>query len=411
MLGLSSEEQSGVSIVAGTAIGASMLSLPFISGVAGFIPACMMMVACFLFAITTLLLFLEVTCYCKESDANIISMAHMHLGKGGEILTWFCFLFLLYIISTSYVSGGAELLQSVLSGLVDDHRYHAPMIIFTVVFGLVAFQGVNLLDKMNQILLFAMLLSYVGLIGTIGPYTKISYLSGGKPIYLISSIPITIAAFASHFVVPSLRKNFSTNLESLKKMIWLGSIIPLVIYLIYEYLIVALLPFEGANGLFAIAKSGSPLAALQKTLSADGSKAIPLLMNIFANCAILTSFLGVVLALSDFLEDGLHIQKYQYAKLISAALTLGPPLLVSLIVPKESSGFLIALDLSGLMVTFLFGMLPVIMVWRARYVENLQGEYQLPGGKIALIAIFIVSLLVCFGTAANALEWLPSPRI
>lgn len=410
MLGLSSEEQSGVSIVAGTAIGASMLSLPFISGVAGFIPACMMMVACFLFAITTLLLFLEVTCYCKESDANIISMAHMHLGKSGEILTWFCFLFLLYIISTSYVSGGAELLQSVMEPWVDIDTY-ACMIIFTVVFGLVAFQGVNLLDKMNQILLFAMLLSYVGLIGTIGPYTKISYLSGGKPIYLISSIPITIAAFASHFVVPSLRKNFSTNLESLKKMIWLGSIIPLVIYLIYEYLIVVLLPFEGANGLFAIAKSGSPLAALQKTLSADGSKAILLLMNIFANCAILTSFLGVVLALSDFLEDGLHIQKYHYAKLISAALTLGPPLLVSLIVPKESSGFLIALDLSGLMVTFLFGMLPVIMVWRARYVENLQGEYQLPGGKIALIVIFIVSLLVCCGTAANALEWLPSPRI
>ena len=100
MLGLNSEERSGASIVAGTAIGASMLSLPFISGVGGFMPACLIMVACYLFSIVTLLLFLEVTFYCSDTDANIISMAHMHLGKAGEVITWFCFLFLLYIIST-----------------------------------------------------------------------------------------------------------------------------------------------------------------------------------------------------------------------------------------------------------------------------------------------------------------------
>ena len=409
MFNLSSEERSGASIVAGTAIGASMLSLPFISGVGGFLPACLMMVACYLFSIATLLLFLEVTFYCSDPEANIISMAHLHLGKTGEVITWFCFLFLLYIISTSYISGGAELLQSLIEPFYDIDTYLC-MVIFTVIFGLVAFQGVSILDKMNQILLMAMFLSYFGLIGTIGPYTKLSNLSGGKAIYLVSSLPITIAAFASHFVVPSLRKNFSTDLASLKKMLWLGSTIPLVIYLVYEYLIVALLPFEGANGLYTIAKSGSPLSALQKTLSADGAQAIPLLMNIFANCAILTSFLGVVLALSDFLQDGLNIQKYSRPKLIAAGLTLGPPLLISLIVPKESSGFLLALDLSGLLVTFLFGILPVIMVWRARYIESMTGEFKLPGGKLALVLIFIISLIVCAGVVGNTFALLPSPR-
>lgn len=410
MLGMSPEERSGASIVAGTAIGASMLSLPFISGVAGFFPACLTMIACYFFAIITLLLFLEVTFYCKDPDANIISMAHMHLGRAGEIVTWFCFLFLLYIISTSYVSGGAELLESILEPIVAVDTYLC-MVIFTVLFGLVAFQGVSLLDKMNQILLLAMLLSYVGLIGTIGPHTQISYLSGGQPIYLLSSLPITIAAFASHFVVPSLRKNFSSDLSSLKKMLWIGSTIPLVIYLIYEYLIVALLPFEGAHGLYAIAKSASPLSALQKTLSQEGASMVPVLMNIFANCAILTSFLGVVLALSDFLEDGLKIHEYKYPKLISAGLTLGPPLLISLIVPKESSGFLLALDLSGMFVTFLFGILPVIMVWKARYLEKLSSEFCIPGGKPGLIAIFVISALVILSVAANILGWLPSPRL
>ena len=409
MFGLNSEERSGASIVAGTAIGASMLSLPFISGVGGFFPACLIMLVCYLFAIVTLLLFLEVTFYCSDTDANIISMAHMHLGKTGEIVTWFCFLFLLYIISTSYISGGAELLESLVSPLVEIDTY-ACMLIFTVVFGLIAFQGVGVLDKINQILLLAMLLSYLGLIVTMGPETKISNLSGGNPIYLISSFPITVAAFASHFVVPSLRKNFSSNLDSLKKMLWIGSTIPLVIYLIYQYLIVALLPFEGANGLYVVAKSASPLSALQKILANDGAKTLPLLMNIFSNCAILTSFLGVVLALSDFLEDGLGLSKYKNAKLYCALLTLGPPLLISIIVPKESSGFLLALDLSGLLVTFLFGILPVIMVWKARYIEKLSSVYQISGGKTALVAIFIVSLFVIFSVFANTFGYLPSPR-
>ena len=410
MFGLTSQERSGASIVAGTAIGASMLSLPFISGVAGFGPAVLMLVCCYLFAMATLLLVLEMALYSKDSDANIISMAHMHLGKIGEYTTWFCFLFLLYIISTSYISGGGELLQSLLEPAIALDTYSC-MVIFTVVFGLVAFRGVSLLDQMNQILLLAMMASYFGLIGTMGPYTKFEYLIGGKPIFLISSIPISIAAFASHFVVPSLRKNFSTDTKSLQKMLWIGSTIPLVIYLIYQYLIVALLPFEGANGLFSVAKSGSPLSALQKTLQQDGASMIPLLMNIFANCAILTSFLGVVLALSDFLEDGLDMQRYAYPKLVSAGLTLGPPLLISLVVPKESSGFLLALDLSGLLVTFLFGILPVIMVWRARYVEALTTSYRLPGGKVALVVIFILSTIAIAAVLGNTFGMLPSPRI
>ena len=101
-----------------------------------------------------------------------------------------------------------------------------------------------------------------------------------------------------------------------------------------------------------------------KDLQQDGASMIPLLMNIFANCAILT-FLGVVLALSDFLEDGLDMQRYAYPKLVSAGLTLGPFPVDFAGCTKRVIGFLFALDPSGLLVTFLFGILPVIMVWRA----------------------------------------------
>ena len=111
------------------------------------------------------------------------------------------------------------------------------------------------------------------------------------------------------------------------------------------------------------------------------------------------------------MEDGLDMQRYAYPKLVSAGLTLGPPLLISLVVPKESSGFLLALDLSGLLVTFLFGILPVIMVWRARYVEALTTSYRLPGGKVALVVIFILSTIAIAAVLGNTFGMLPSPRI
>ena len=76
-----SNEIGGSAIVAGTAIGASMLALPFVTSAAGFWYATGGLIFCYFYAITTLLLFLEVTLYCPNEDANIISMAHMHLGR------------------------------------------------------------------------------------------------------------------------------------------------------------------------------------------------------------------------------------------------------------------------------------------------------------------------------------------
>ncbi len=404
------KEIGGISIVAGTAIGASMLALPFATGVAGFWWACTSMTLCYVFSLVTLFLFLEVTLYCDDPKANIISMAHMHLGRIGEGITWVTYLVLLYTISTSYITGGGQLLNTLMAQLHVDMSLAASYVLFTAVFGVVAFQGVRLLDYVNQLLLFLMFSSYAGLIFNIGPLISLSKLSGGNPSYIFSSIPTTVAAFACHFVVPSLRKNFSNELSLLKRMLIVGCTVPLVTYIIYEFLIVSLLPFDGPQGLLAIARSNNQLGALQVALGENGSSIIPALMNSFSNCAILTSFLGVVLALSDFLQDGLGIKGHRFQTLISAALTLGPPLAVSLLLPNNSPGFVMALEFSGVIVTFLFGILPVLMAWRARYHSDLKSSYVLPGGKTVLVLLAILSLGVMLNVVATSLNWLPSPR-
>ena len=401
-----SKELSGSAIVAGTAIGASMLALPFVTGAAGFWYASLGLISCYFYTMATLLLLLEVTMYCPNEDASIISMARMHLGGIGEMLTWIIFLFLLYIISTSYISGGGQLLTS----LVKSVGYQIPkawsMLIFTTLFGLVAFQGVRWLDSVNQFLTIILITSFVGLVVSIAPFISLDQLEGGSYKYIPASLSVTVAAFACHFVVPSLRKNFSNDILSLQRMLWIGASIPLFIYLVYEFLIIALFPYSGPGSLIEMAHQGDALELLQDTLLQNGATYVPIIINVFANAAILTSFLGVVLAISDFLEDGFNLKDHPNKQLICAVLSLAPPFLMALLIGP--SGFTTALEYSGFLVNFLFVLLPIIMAYNARYVAKLDAAYQLPGGKTALALLTLLCMWFMYNVIANAMGWLPT---
>ena len=410
-LRLSASEVSGAGIVMGTAIGASMISLPLVSGVSGFWPATGLMMASYFYAIATLLLMLEVTLYSKDVDANIQTIAREHLGKVGELVCGLAYILLLYVISTSYIAGCGELLYEMLGVERSPLSASWCMVVFTVAFGLVAFRGVSLLDKINQLLLAGLCVSYLGLLVAGFPYVRLEYLSGGNIRYLASSIPVMVTAFASHFVVPSLRKNFSPHPSSLKKMIWIGSTIPLVFYLVYESLLVAMLPYSGHEGLFAVTASASPLAKLQQILAKTPGSALPWLMNVFSNCAILTSFVGVAMSISDFLQDGLVLKEdMPFKSLLVAAITLGPPLCFALVIPEESPGFIIAQDYSGLFLVLIFGVLTVLMAWQARYRSQLASAYRVPGGKSGLVLILCLSVGIMYTVLGNSFKWLPSPR-
>ena len=86
--------------------------------------------------------------------------------------------------------------------------------------------------------------------------------------------------------------------------------------------------------------------------------------------------------LSDFLQDGLGMKGHRFQTQISALLTLGPPLVALLV---QFSWVCIGSEFSGVIVTFLFGILPVL-AWQARYVTTF-----LPGGKVVLVLVGLVS--------------------
>ena len=109
----------------------------------------------------------------------------------------------------------------------------------------------------------------------------------------------------------------------------------------------------------------------------------------FTTLCIVTSFLGVSLSLTDFLADGLKVNKRGKDGMLVYSLTFIPPLLIVLFYPNA---FIMGLSYAGMIVILLLILLPALMVWRGRYIKKLSSSYEVVGGRFALIATVVVSI-------------------
>jgi tyrosine-specific transport protein len=125
----------------------------------------------------------------------------------------------------------------------------------------------------------------------------------------------------------------------------------------------------------------------------------------FSFFAIVTSFLGITLSLSNFLADGLKVKKTKKGRLGVTLLTFGPPLLFVLIYPR---GFIMALQYAGVFVALISGILPSLMAWKGRYILKKHAHYRVQGGKLSLVVAILCSIAVILLQISLELGWLKS---
>ena len=128
------------------------------------------------------------------------------------------------------------------------------------------------------------------------------------------------------------------------------------------------------------------------------SSTILILGRTFAFFALVTSFLGVGVGLVDFLADGLKIEKQKKKnRFLLLFVAFVPPLFFSLVNP---SIFLQALGLAGgFGCALLLGVLPILMVWKAKYKMKAQLLEDSILGKRSVLLILL--LFVCFEIACE----------
>jgi len=383
----------GVLLVVGTTIGAGMLALPVSTGSSGFIPSSLLFLFYWVFMTYTAFLMLEVTLWVGEGN-NLVTMAKVTLGRWGQVASWIVYLFLLYSLNTAYIAGSAPIVLGVIQTFFKTTLPEwVGFIPLMVIFGFCVYKGTKLVDQVNRVLMFGLVIAYAVMVVFLTPHVDSKLLMHVDWRYVLLGVSVVATSFGFHIIIPSLVSYLDRDLVKLKKVLWIGSIIPLVIYLSWELLALGIIPVEGEHGIIQGHANGSNGAYLLSTLL--GQSSLALLATFFAFFAIVTSFLGVSLSLFDFLADGLKIEKNRSGRILLYCMTFLPPLVITLIDPQV---FLTALEYAGAFgVITLLGLFPALMVWSGRYFGNRGGSsstFRVPGGKIALVIVILISVAV-----------------
>lgn len=375
-------------LVAGTAIGAGMLALPVATAQGGFWPAIVIYLICWIFSVCTGLLLLE-ACFWLPKDSNIVSLSSHLLGKKGKAASWILYLFLFYCLTIAYVAGGGKTIGALADGLPDS----ISILLFVLIFSPVVYIGTRAVDRLNFILMVGLIVSFIVFVLVGFGKVNIDLLGNFHWPAAILSLPVVFTSFSYQGIVPSMRNYFHGEYKSVRRVILIGSSIPFFIYIIWEYLILGIVPLDGL--LLAKQQGLSAIVPLKEHAQAQYIYAIG---QAFGFCALTTSFLGVTLGLFDFLSDGLNLPKKGKNKLFLYVCVYLPPTIIAMLNPDI---FLRALGYAGgIGCALLLGLFPVMMVWSGRYRKNLDRRHeQLKGGKVVLVllALFVIFELIVEG--------------
>ncbi len=371
-------------LIAGTAIGAGMLALPVTTSLAGFFPTLISLSFIWLYLTSTAFILLEVNLF-FPGKLNLISLAEKTLGKKGKLLCWSAYLLLLYCLTAAYLAGSSPFFSLFFSHFFDlSLPSEVASFLFLLLFGTFIYLGTRFVDLVNRFFIGGLALSYLLLILYLPAHVKGDFLLYSNPKALILGVPVIVTSFGFHIVIPTLTDYLHRNKKKLRLAIFWGSLIPFVVYFIWEFFVLGSIPLQGENGLMkAFSKGDSATLALVKTIQ---KPLIQISAPFFSFFAIVTSFLGVTLSLFDFLADGLKLTKTRSHKFIISLFTFVPPLFFVIFFQKA---FFSALQYAAIFVAILLGLMPALMAWKLP-------SFQTKKKKTLLVSVIFVSFLLVF---------------
>lgn len=373
-------------IIAGTTIGAGMLALPLASAGIGFSASLFIMIALWMLMAFTALLMVEIHQY-ADSHATLHSLAKQILGKKGKWIATLAMLFLFYSLCAAYIAGGgAQFTQRIhdLAGM--DLSGSTGTLIFTLIVATVVTIGTSTVDHVNRVLFTGKIVAMLMVLFFLTPKVTESYLLS-MPIQqglIVAAIPVIFTSFGFHGSIPAIVSYLDGDTPALRKAIIMGSAIPLIIYIFWQLVTLGVI---SQSDLVQNAQLNALIATLALKVHHSSLSNV---IGIFADLALLTSFLGVSLGLFEFLGDTLRKKHGTMNRPVAAVVTFFPPFIFALFYPQ---GFIMALGYAAIALAVLAIFLPLFMVTKVRR-QGTTGHYQVMGGTPALFITGIIGVFI-----------------
>ncbi len=399
----------GAMIIAGTAVGAGMFSVPTVSAGMWSIWAIFALAFTWFCMLHSGLMILE-TNLNYPVGSSFDTMVKDTLGTGWNTINNISVGFVGYILCYAYISGGGSIVVHTLDATLG---VELPQMLAGLIFALgLAFfvwWSTKAVDRITTILLGGMIITFFMSVSgyTFNMKAAIFFdsnsgmgLASYFP-YLFAALPFCLASFGYHHNVPSLMKYYGKEPKKILLCLGTGTFLALVLYIVWLF---ATLGNISRADFGPIIQQGGNIGVLVDALGhAVNNSSASNMLSAFGNMAVASSFLGVSLGLFDFLADFLKFDDSTSGRAKTAAATFVPPLIGGLFFPD---GFIIAIGYAGLAATIWTAIVPALMVRVSRKKFG-NPRFRVWGGEALVWVIFGFGILVAGSHLLGMFDALP----
>jgi tyrosine-specific transport protein len=410
-------------LVAGSTVGAGILALPAATVSSGFIPSTGGLVMAWVYMVMSGLLLAELSmnriAETGRPGVGILDLYNTYLGKSGRILSSAAYFFLHYIVMTAYIGQGGTQLAGFLNAMTTggdagSMSAQAGQALLAAVGGSLLYTAKDKqVEKVNNGLVLGVFVTFLGMVACGVPSMNVPELLNpihSHPENVLGAAPILFLSLVYHNIVPTIVTQLEGDREKIVKAIVLGTLGPLLMFIMWNGIILGNVYTDIATEASLVAGHIDPVLLLQQVASQEaGGQLLPTLVATFSELAVVTSLIsfvyGLVNAWTDVFQVSSTDEEYDTKwKPILFGATLLPPLALSLGNPDI---FYEALDFGGAFgVSTLFLFLPPLMAWKSRYGDVDKPIATLPivpGGKLSLGSLYKVSATLILEQGAEKL--------
>ncbi|MDZ8241377.1 MAG: aromatic amino acid transport family protein [Nostoc sp. ChiQUE01a] len=388
-------------LIAGTTVGAGILALPAVTLPSGVLPSTFGLIAVWLYALVSGLLIAEVTLNTMRLEGRpsigLLGVVEKTLGKLGARVASGAYLFMHYALLVAYITEGGEILGTAIAkfwGVQNILPTWVGTTAFTLIFGGVMYVGrEKFIEKLNSAFVGIVIVSFLGLLLLAGGQVKSSQLLIQNWSALGSAVSVMCVAMFYQNIVPVVVTQLEGDVRKIRQSILIGSLIPLIMFLAWNAVILASVSPDMVHSTSVGKTVFDPLQILR---AGGAGEWLGVLVSVFSEFAIATSFIGFVYGLLDLFKDIFLIAQGKVSSRFPLySLVLFPPMTLGTLNP---SIFFTALDYTGTFsISVLGGIIPALMTWKQRQEQknlNTINQPLVPGGKVTLIAMIAVALVL-----------------
>jgi len=356
----------------GTIIGAGILGLPYVFSQSGVVIGLMWVIFLGIIMIFVNLCLGEIT-LCTGGKHQLAGYAEKYLGKWGKRVMFFAVIFGIYSALLAYLIGEGQSFSQLFTGDVGYAVYFAIGFWLIMTFLLrEGLKGLKRVEMWGVSVIIVIILSIV--IAYVPQVDFVNYYNYNLSLFFLP-FGVVLFALLGFTSIPELKMEIKGNEKKLGKAIFIGSVIPIILYVLFA------LVFVGVLG-----KDVTQVATLS-------FGPIVVVLGIFT---MLTSYFVLSFSLKDMYSFDMGFSKW-FSFFLASIVPLLAYLLISFL---DLAGFIAVLGIGGVVSGGFTGILILLMNKRAKKIGRRKPEYSVGLNwfiVLLLSIVFIAGIVVELG--------------